>query len=72
MGKTQRVNIKCGGSTIQLKTGEERVIMNSIVTNSPIRITQMTKHSIDRTKNGIYDNMVVQGVRTKENTLRPE
>ena len=48
------------------------MILNSIVTNSPIKITQMTRQNIMITKNGFFDNMMVQGTNARNTTLKSE
>ena len=48
------------------------MILNSIVTNSPIKITQMTRQNIMITKNGFFDNLVVEGTNARNTTLKSE
>ena len=59
--QNQEIKVKCGGTQIKLKQGEEKMIVNKMITNSPIKITQLTKQNISITKNGYFDSMTVQG-----------
>ena len=61
MRQNREINVKCGGSKIKLKQGEEKMIINKIVTNSPIKITQLTKDNIAITNNGYFDSLNIKG-----------